>query len=54
MSNIFKELKESPEYKMVLAKMSDEERQATEKATEELLRHFEDNVLGPLKSVLGK
>lgn len=51
MSKLLKELKESQEYKDILAKMSDEERKLSEQAIENLLKEFEETVLDPLKSL---
>lgn len=52
MSNdILKELKEHPEYKKIVAKMSDEERQLAEKAIADLVEHFDQNILEPLRNV---
>lgn len=51
MTDILKELKNSPEYQKILEKMSDEERALAEKGVEDLLRDFEQNVLTPLRNV---
>lgn len=48
--DLVKSLKENPEYKKALEKMSDEERQIAEKASEALLRDFEEKVLGPIRN----
>jgi hypothetical protein len=53
-TKLFEELKETPEFKKTLEKMSDEERRLAEKASEELLRHFEENILVPLRNSLKK
>lgn len=51
MSDILKELREHPEYKKIVEKMSDEERQLAEKAIADLVQQFEQNVLEPLRNI---
>lgn len=51
MSDILKDLKDHPEYKKIIAKMSDEEKQLAEKAVADLVEQFEQNILEPLRNI---
>lgn len=54
MSDTLKELLENPEYQRILSEMSDEERKIAEKAAKDLILHFEQKILDPLKNSLKK
>lgn len=52
--DLLKSLRENPGYQKALEKMSEEERKIAEKASEDLLRDFQEKVLGPLQNGLKK
>jgi hypothetical protein len=51
MSDLLKELKQNPEYKKIVEKMSDEERKLAEQAITDMFQQFEQSILGPLKNL---
>jgi hypothetical protein len=46
--DLLKSLRENPGYQKALEKMSDEERKIAEKASEDLLRDFQEKCLNPI------
>lgn len=52
--NLLKEIKNTEEYKNALKNMSDEEKKLVEKATENIIKDFEEKILNPLKNLLNK
>lgn len=54
LDDLVKSLHENPAYKEALKKMSDEERQLAEKASEEFLKDFQEKYLQPIWDSLGK